>query len=45
MLGGLTEEKCSESQTGFSFLSSIFRSKVSEVTKSEIVLVIQMVRI
>lgn len=44
MLGGLTEEKSSETQTGLSFLPSIFRSKVSEVTKSEILLVIQMVR-
>lgn len=45
MLGGLTEEKTSETQTGLSFLPSIFRSKVTESSKSEILLVIQMVRI
>ncbi|MGJ7552108.1 type II secretion system protein GspD [Pseudomonas alloputida] len=45
MLGGLTEEKTSETQTGLSFLPSIFRSTVTESSKSEILLVIQMVRI
>lgn len=45
ILGGLTEEKTSESQTGLSFLPSIFRSKITESSKSEILLVIQMMKI
>lgn len=45
ILGGLTEEKTSETQTGLSFLPSIFRSKVTESSKSEILLVIQMMKI
>lgn len=44
ILGGLTEEKTSETQTGLSFLPSIFRSTVTESSKSEILLVIQMMR-
>lgn len=45
ILGGLTEEKTSETQTGLSFLPSIFRTKVKESSKSEILLVIQMMKI
>ena len=45
ILGGLTEEKTSETQTGLSFLPSIFRSKITESNKSEILLVIQMMKI
>ncbi len=44
ILDGLTEEKTSETQTGLSFLPSIFRSRVTESSKSEILLVIQMMR-
>ncbi|MDG2965631.1 hypothetical protein PUN49_01125 [Pseudomonas extremaustralis] len=44
ILGGLTEEKTSETQTGLSFLPSIFRSKVTESSRSEILLVIQMMK-
>jgi len=44
ILGGLTEEKTSETQTGLSFLPSIFRSKVTESSRSEILLVLQMIK-
>ncbi|UVJ46403.1 hypothetical protein NVV94_13250 [Pseudomonas sp. LS1212] len=45
ILGGLTEEKTTGAQTGLSFLPSMFRSKVSESSKSEILLVIQLMKI